>query len=143
MKSFLHPLFILALVSFITHILWETAHVPLYTGYETIGHGLPVTFYVTLGDIAYTIGAVLFVSFFKHTPNWLSHATTKDYIGLTVLGFFIALFVEYKALALHRWTYAPAMPLIFGIGISPLLQMTILLPLSVYLTKVFIHKKTA
>jgi hypothetical protein len=43
--------------------------------------------------------------------------------------------VEYKGLMFHRWSYLPSMPIIpfLNVGASPVLQMTILLPLSLFL----------
>jgi len=43
-----------------------------------------------------------------------------------------------KALALGRWEYAAAMPIVplLRVGLSPVLQMAVLLPLAVYFGKV-------
>jgi len=69
-------------------------------------------------------------------------ATYKDIASLAVLGFFIAVFVEYKGLFLNRWHYLEAMPVIsgLGVGLSPILQMSLLLPVSVFLTKYLLKK---
>ena len=123
---------LLAGVAFILHLFWETLHLPLYTNYSALSGPLPITLYATLGDVLYTLGAVLGIGFLKQDIDWLRRARALDYATLTVVGFATALFVEYKALALHRWAYTAAMPTIFGVGLSPLLQMTLLLPLSVY-----------
>ncbi len=126
---------ILVSVAFIMHFVWEWLHIPLYTGYGDLGSGAVLTLYATLGDVAYTAGAVLLVGLFKGKLSWLPEARVADYAGLTVLGFCIAIFVEYKALAFHKWAYTAAMPLVLGVGLSPLLQMAILLPVSVGITK--------
>lgn len=118
----------------VLHLVWETLHLPLYTNYAGISGGMPVPLYAAFGDVLYTLGAVLFVALYKKKLLWFKEATASDYEGLAILGFFIALFVEYKALALHRWAYTAAMPTLLGVGLSPLLQMTLLLPLSVFLT---------
>jgi amino acid transporter len=125
---------LLALVAFALHFVWEWAHLPLYQGYEALGSGLPLVAYATLGDVMYTLFAVLLVALFKRRLLWPREARAGDYAGLAILGLLIALFVEYKGLYLHRWAYTAAMPLALGVGLSPLLQMTILLPLSVGLT---------
>ena len=137
-EYYTHTMPLLALltcVSFLLHLAWEWAHLPLYTGYEGVGGGTPIVLFATLGDVAYTLIAVLVVSLFKGRLEWLRHARPADYIGLGILGFGIALLVEYKALALHRWAYTAAMPIIFGVGLSPLLQMTLLLPFSVFIAQ--------
>lgn len=125
---------ILFLVSFLLHLVWERVHIRLYTGYEAMQGRLPVFVFATLGDVLYTFIAIALVSLFKGPFSWFLAAGPSDYVGLALLGFFIAVFVEYKAMALGRWKYLPAMPRLFGLGLSPLLQMTVLLPLSVYST---------
>lgn len=131
---------ILTILSFIFHFLWETLHLPLYTDYGELGGPLPITIYATLGDAAYTLGAFFFISLFKKTKKWILEIEVSDYVGLLILGFCIALFVEYKALALDKWKYTIDMPLLFGIGISPLIQMSFLLPLCFYCTNIILKK---
>ena len=87
-----------------------------------------------LGDVSYTLGAYAFLALVKRNLLWLKDWDWTGYASLAILGAFIGLFVEYKALALHRWAYTSDMPLVFGVGLSPLLQMMILLPLSVAIT---------
>ncbi len=123
----------LGCVTFILHLVWESVHLSLYKGYEKLGTGWRLSLMATLGDVMYVLLAVLFMSLVKENVTWLSHPTFVNYGNLALLGFAIALFVEYKALALRRWGYGDRMLLVFGVGLSPLLQMTILLPLAVYI----------
>lgn len=131
---------LLAASAFVLHAVWEWLHLPLYAGYEALGTGPGLVFMATLGDVAYTLGAVLLVALLKRKLLWISSANAADYAGLAIVGFVVALLVEYKALALHRWAYTAAMPIVFGVGLSPLLQMTILLPLSVGITAALAKK---
>jgi len=127
--------YILIFVSLALHVVWESLHVELYTGYEHIT-GLPIVLYASLGDVLYTFLALGVVALFRDLPRALFSMHPRDYIGLAVLGFFISVFVEYKAFFFMRWEYTDAMPIIpfLGIGLSPVLQMTILLPLSVWIS---------
>lgn len=128
-------LFCLALVSFFLHILWETSHVSLYTGYENLPFAHSIEWYATGGDVVYTLVVILFFSLVKGGFSWLQRPRGRDYALLAFAGFFLALFVEYKALALGRWEYLPSMPVIpfLEVGLSPIVQMTLLLPLSVWI----------
>ena len=137
---FIKLVVVLLVVSFCTHYVWEMLHISLYTGYQNLGSGASLTLYATIGDVLYTLGAVLLVALFKHRLVWIPKAEKSDFVGLTLLGFLLALLVEYKALALHRWGYTAMMPLLLGVGLSPLLQMVVLLPLSIYITKRFTHR---
>jgi hypothetical protein len=123
---------LLVIVAGLLHVLWENAHVGLYTGYGDLGGGLPITVWATIGDVLYTLVAFALVSLFKHGIEWVREALWSDYVGLAILGFCIALYVEYKAFALARWAYTDAMPIlpVFSVGVSPVLQMMILLPLT-------------
>lgn len=127
-------LFGIGIVSALLHFGWESLHVGLYTGYAGISGPLPITVWATLGDVGYVLAAVLIISIFKRGLSWLAQPHIYDYAGLAMLGFCIALFVEYKALAFGKWAYTAAMPIVplLHVGLSPLVQMTILLPLSVY-----------
>ncbi len=127
---------LLALISFLLHFVWERLHITLYTGYEAMEGVLPVYLFATLGDVAYTLGAVVLVSFFTGSLVWFVRARVWGFLGLAIVGFCIALFVEYKAMALGRWEYTDAMPMLWSLPVSPLVQMTLLLPLSVFLTAV-------
>mgnify|MGYP003395496780 CR=1 FL=1 len=137
MKIFLTML-ILALVTCVLHIMWERSHISLYTAYEKMEGVLPVYVFATLGDIGYTLGAIALIGLIKGDMMWLASARPSDFLMLALLGFGIALFVEYKALALDRWAYTSEMPILpyFQVGFTPILQMTVLLPLSVYITRI-------
>lgn len=123
---------VLAVISFGSHYVWESLHIPLYTGYAGLGGDMPVVLYATVGDVFYTLLVVGAFCVYKRQARWLRNPAHGDYIALAIAGLAIALFVEEKAALLGRWEYTAAMPTLWGFGLSPLLQMTILLPLSVY-----------
>lgn len=133
------PLLVVAGVAFVLHLAWEAWHIRFYTGYEKMEGKLPVYVFATLGDVMYTLLAIILVSFFKNSITWFLFANLSDYLGLALLGLYIAIFVEYKAAALERWKYTSTMPRLFGLGLSPLIQMTVLLPFTVFITVVLIE----
>ncbi len=135
MTSLFRTLALVALVSFALHLGWESLHVQLYTGYESWTGGVPVVLLAAIGDVLYTLGAFALVSGFKGSVEWISSATRRDYLMLVTLGFLIALFVEYKGIALDRWQYLPDMPLIplLHVGLSPVVQMALLLPFTIFI----------
>jgi hypothetical protein len=129
----------LTAVAFLFHVVWERMHIRFYTNYNAMKGRLPVVINATIGDVMYTLAAVLILALVSHDPLWFSDAGMREFALLAVFGFCIALFVEYKAMRLKRWEYLPAMPRLFGYGLSPLLQMTVLLPLSVYSTMLVVE----
>lgn len=138
-RDFLYSGLAAAGTAFLLHYAWEALHAPLYTNYGSLGGPLPLALYATLGDVFYTLFAVAVVALYRRDGGWIIRARGVDYAALALFGFCISVFVEYKALFLERWEYAPAMPLLFGIGLSPILQMAVLLPLSVFLARLLLR----
>ena len=134
MDMFLQWLLSLVIVAGIAHWLWERAHVGLYTGYAHLTR-LPITVDAALGDVGYTIGTVLLVSFIKANIAWVLSPSSADLLALAVLGCIIALMVEYKALAFKHWAYRDTMPILpfLHVGLTPIVQMTVLLPATVWI----------
>ncbi len=139
-RDFWRSAFAVAAVAFVFNFAWEWLHIPLYVNYVDMGGRLPLALYATLGDVFYTLLAVTGIALYKRDAGWMRRARGADYAALAALGLSIAVLVEYKAMLLHLWEYAPAMPTLFGFGISPLVQMAVLLPLSVYLTRIWYSK---
>ncbi|MBI2048739.1 MAG: hypothetical protein HYT30_02320 [Parcubacteria group bacterium] len=125
---------LIALIAATLHFVWENMHVPLYGGYEHITT-FPITWYATLGDVGYTLAAIALVSLIKAHTQWLRTPSALDMLSLAIVGAWIAVFVEYKAFALEKWFYLDTMPIIpiLGVGLTPVVQMAVLLPLSVWI----------
>lgn len=134
--------FVLIIVSAFMHFLWENLHQNLYTGYEGVSGFMPISVWATGGDVVYVLGAVLLVSLFKDGLAWTEKPRRLDYVGFAILGFCIALFVEYKAFAFDRWLYLDTMPIIpfFDMGLTPVLQMTFLLPCAIFISSRVVQK---
>lgn len=117
--------------------LWECMHLPLYADYQQMGEGLPLVLIATSGDVLYVLLIAFVIKMTIRGPEWLHLVRTRHYLLAAFLGFLVALFVEYKALYLHRWAYSSLMPVIpfFGVGLSPVLQMMVLAPLTIYLSR--------
>ncbi len=136
------PLGVFIAATFLFHGVWEHAHIVLYTGYDAMKGFVPVWILATLGDILYTLIIVGIISLIKRNLDWFRDANRYDLFAAALLGFVLALMVEYKGLYLGRWSYLPAMPIVplLNVGLSPLLQMTILTPLSLFVTKTLIQR---
>lgn len=126
---------LLVFVSFPLHFAWESWHVRFYGGYENLSPYFPLALWASIADVLYVLGIVLLISLLKREIGWITKAQWTDFAGLAVIGFFVAVFVEYKAMVFGKWYYLNSMPIIpwFEVGLSPIAQMTILLPLAVYL----------
>ena len=125
-------------ISFCVNWFWETLQMPAYAAlaqqpwYETV-LGCTVA---SVGDgvatvMAYAVGAVVSVRLRQRT-----RAGVFGYATLAILGAAIAVAVERFALHTGSWSYSEQMPIVpaLEIGLVPLLQLTILIPLSYALT---------
>jgi hypothetical protein len=139
-KRYLEFLGILMIVSFVMHAVWESMHIGLYRAFDHITP-LPIVLYASLGDVLYTILVFFLIGLFKESSDWYLHMRTQDYVGFFITGFFISMFVEYKAFFFSRWAYLDTMPIIpfFDAGLSPVAQMSILLPCSLWITGIVLQ----
>lgn len=126
----------LVIVAFLLHIVWENAQAPLFTGYMSFGQHLPICFWGTIGDVVFTLAVYLGIGLLKDDFGWIASLSGKDIATIAVIGFFWAIGIEWRALLFERWSYTNAMPIIpyLEVGLTPVLQMFLLLPLSFYLT---------
>lgn len=133
---------LLFLAAFALHIVWENTQASLFTGYSSFGQHFPMCFFATIGDVIFTLLIYLGVGLLKNDFGWIVRLNKKDVLVLAVIGFFYAVGIEWQALLFEKWRYANTMPIIpyLKTGLTPVLQMTILLPLSFYLAKLFNKK---
>jgi hypothetical protein len=120
------------------NLLWEVAHSLLYD-WNQLPLGNDIYFYIprifgaTLGD-AFTISLIFVINcLFRRRLSWCYHPEKKDYFNFLFLGLLFAILIETKAMLLNQWSYNRYMPLIFGIGLSPLIQLAITSMIALYL----------
>lgn len=108
------------LVGAILNFIWEYLHWPLYVcsvdrlqcaGISSVYDGL-----IVLG--LYAGGLLLF-----RNRDWYHEWNAKTLSYLLLAGLAVAVLIEARALLTGRWAYTEAMPTLFGIGVSPVLQM--------------------
>lgn len=116
-------------LSFTLNLIWELIQLPLYT-IAKVGGGLQVAYAVlhcTAGDALIAGASFLVVAFALRNGDWLE---TRPWIGgIYVIAFGLAytgVSEWYNVYQAGNWAYAPAMPLVFGIGLAPLLQWLVL-----------------
>ena len=137
MKQLEKQIYILIIISFALHLIWENAHAPLFMGYESFTQHFLYCFIATFGDVAFTLLVYWMIGMLKNDFNWIKSMSKNDYLILAIFGICFALGIEYRALLWERWQYSTLMPITpyFKIGLTPVIQMTLLLPFSFYLTK--------
>lgn len=122
----------LALSAFALNWVWEMTQMPAYR--ETAGwpwaETVPTCTLAALGDAAavlaiYGVGALA-----AGDVRWGFSGRWNVYATAALLGGACAVAFEWRALAAGRWSYTDAMPVIplLGVGLWPVLQLTILTP---------------
>ncbi len=127
---------IVAAVSFGLHLVWEVAQAPLYTCFWLDWLGcLAACLRATIGDVGLTLAVWGVGVAFTRNPAWPTVLRPIGAIGVALIGAALAIGIERHALSTGRWAYTPLMPIIpmLGVGVTPVLQMTLLLPLTYYL----------
>jgi len=122
-------------IAFILHLIWENTQAPFFAGYQSFSQHFPMCFVGTIGDVVVTLLILAFMRLLKKDMM----ETIADFTALAIIGFIVAIGIEQRALLVGSWDYAQVMPVIpwFNVGLLPVIQMTLLLPLSFYLAKIF------
>lgn len=128
-KQILHLSSYIFIYSFLLNFLWESLHGAwLYeccqnlTARLFVQHILPATFVDALIIAGvYLSGIILFKEL-----GWFKKFDGKRLFYVVASTFIIAFLIEYNALFIaQKWSYTSLMPTIFGIGLSPLVQLAI------------------
>lgn len=124
--------------AFVLHWPWEMLHMPGYL--EMAGRSWSETAWTctiaTLGDVALTLGIYGIATLVFRQLGWRANGV-QFYACLAILGAVSATLLELWALWSGRWAYTTSMPLlpVLDVGLSPFLQLTVLVPLSVWVAR--------
>ena len=123
-----------SVLAFVFNLTWEIAHVRLYTLWAA-ADGMGVAWallHCTLGDVVIALAMFALTGMVLWRADW---PTSRPWTGgaIVVIGAMaITAWSEwYNVYRAGNWSYTASMPMIFGIGISPLLQWLILPPVMV------------
>ena len=124
--------------AYLLNYVWESFHaVFLYQDHDFRAEMYVLMLnYVAAVDGIFIVGMYVFVAAFWWDALWLKKMDIKKVGAIVATGLLVASLIEYrKVVILKTWTYLPAMPTILGIGISPLLQLSVTGLLSIWLTR--------
>ncbi len=126
----------LVLIILILSFIWEFSHSKLYndlTGISPNIHLITASF----SDVFWIFLIFIPISLINKSLEWIINPGGKEYILIIFFGLIIAILIEIINLNLGRWAYKDLMPTLFGIGISPLLQLATTGVLSLLILKKF------
>ena len=105
------------IVAFALNLIWEKLQMPLYAVDVSGWDCWLLCIRASVWDAVIITGVYYLID----TPS-----RTHRYALASILLFCIAIFIEQRALTEGKWAYSALMPTLFGIGISPLIQLPLL-----------------
>jgi len=120
-------LLLIFVFSFLLNYFWESVHEAfLYKVFKCMAD--KYIFMILIASVwdAFMIAAIyLGIAVLWKDILWLKKMTGAQIFALCLAGLVIATIIEYRyALVTKEWSYTPLMPTVFGIGLSPLLQLS-------------------
>lgn len=111
------------------NLVWETAHIPLYTFPDGAGP-LVIAYdilHCTVGDGLIALSAFVLTSLLLRDTGWIRQRAWVGALLVAVMGISYTAYSEWLNVYVRQsWAYSPLMPLVFGLGLSPLLQWLVL-----------------
>ena len=132
-------------VGVILNFIWEMAQAPLYGPMGSFWEATWRCLKAGVGD-GVLILAVLFAGALVFRSNaWFLRMSKVRFAFASGVGLFVAVLIELWGLNAGRWTYGPRMPLAPGtsLGLVPLAQMAVLVPLTFRLATGFIQRMSS
>ena len=129
----------MVLVSFVLNEIWEMAQMSAYV--VTVGHSwtsnLALCTQATLGDVEIVLGIYATNALATGDLGWGLRGRWNIYAAMAVQGLVYATLLKHAALSAGQWTYTEQMPIVpvLAAGLWPLLQMTFLPPLTVWIAR--------
>jgi hypothetical protein len=123
-----------AALAFVLNLAWEIAQVRLYTIWAA-ADGMSVAwalFHCSLGDVLIALAMFVLAGMVLRRLDWpASRPLAGSAIAVIGAVAFTAWSEWYNVYRADNWSYTASMPMIFGIGLTPLLQWLILPPVLV------------
>lgn len=125
MKTVMRLIAIWVCFAFAFHLVWEMAHLPLY-GLWSDDSGQRITAYIlhcTVGDVLIATSVFLGTAAALKRLDWPLQRPWWGGVLMVTAGLTYTVFSEwYNVYKIGAWSYTEAMPLVGGVGLSPLLQ---------------------
>jgi hypothetical protein len=110
-------------LAFVLHVLWEIGQLPFYQLPPDLGFRAYAVLHCTLGDVLISTLTFSGTAALMRSWDWPIRAPWRGGIPMVTAGVVYTGFSEWhNVYHMAHWTYAPAMPLVAGIGLTPLLQ---------------------
>jgi hypothetical protein len=137
---------LILILSFLLNYIWESVHEAFL--YEK--HSFHAEKYTLMMLRVATVDAFIILGIYLGVATlwkdilWLQKMRKLQVYISCLAGLLIAAIIEYwNVLVVKEWSYAPGMPTIFGIGLSPLLQLSTTGLLTFWVVRRILYQKKA
>jgi hypothetical protein len=120
------------------NLVWEVAQLPLYTIWSTAGIGKLsyAVLHCTVGDMMIASLGLFLSILVAGSGKWPKAPFTAVNILTVLLGLGYTIYSEWhNTVVAHAWTYAPSMPTLLGIGLSPVAQWVVVPVTTIWLVE--------
>ena len=114
--------------SYVFNFVWESWHgVFLYEKHNISAEEYVLMMnFVSLMDALVILGIYIGMSFFLKDFLWLKNLNKVNSTIFFIVGLLVSAIIEYVLVfKIKLWTYNKDMPTVFGIGLSPLIQLSV------------------
>lgn len=132
--------------AWLLNFAWEIIHAPFlyqieaYMGIETLEQFVAAISYVAVEDALLILLMYGIVATVARDLFWIKDLEQIHVSTMALAGFVIAVGIEYRALYVSdKWAYTAAMPTVFGLGLSPLLQLAVTGLVSLFLAQQILY----
>jgi hypothetical protein len=129
---------LLFVFSYLFNFVWESFHsVYLYEDHKfTSARYVPMVNSASAKDAVIILAMYLGIVSVSRGRIWLKHSIRKRDAVFAVVGVIVAAVIEYRAVHIKStWAYNSHMPTLAGIGLSPLVQLTVTGLLAIWLAR--------
>lgn len=130
-----------AALAIFLHLIWEITHVRLYTIWrdEAASYIAYAVLHCTIGDGLIATGTYLLSILATRRVDWPATAPWSGALVAVTSGVSYTAYSEWvNVYYLHSWQYLPSMPVVGGIGVTPLLQWIVIPLLMIALWRRFL-----
>ena len=134
---------LLVIFSYFINFVWESFHsvflfnLPNFSLREYV----LLMNHVSSVDALMILGIYIITAFMLKDYLWINKLNNKKIWIFGGLCFAFALWVEYRGVfLLHKWSYSPLMPTIFGFGLSPIIQLFTTGLIAIFIIKKIVFK---
>ena len=140
--TFKRFMLLVSVTAFLLNLAWEMLQVPLYQGGTYNLEHFLFCVVVSVADVIMILLIYLGLALVYKSPLWVYNFKWQRIIAVILIGALGAALAEIKHTSEGTWSYADSMPVIpiINVGLSPVLQFTVLPVLVFYTGYYFLNK---